>query len=125
MAWEAAVNRKNNGAKRLFVQGILLTVREFCCCCSGGGGGGGGCCLFVCFCCFFCLFFEKIKHTFSGLAVPTKASVARSLPAGPRGAHTAAFLESCECSRPSRMREPTYGPVAFLCSHRLDCRLII
>ena len=45
MAWKAAVNRKNNGAKRLFVQGILLTVREFCCCCWGGGGGGV---LFVC-----------------------------------------------------------------------------
>ena len=45
MAWKAAVNRKNNGAKRLFVQGILLTVREFCCCCWGRGGGVV--CLFV------------------------------------------------------------------------------
>ena len=37
-------------------------------------GGGGGGVLFVClFLLGFCLFFEKIKHTFSGLAVPTIA----------------------------------------------------
>ena len=58
MAWKAAVNRKNNGAKRLFVQGILLTVREFCCCCWGGGGGGGVVCLFV-FVGFFVCFLRK------------------------------------------------------------------
>ena len=53
MAWKAAVNRKNNGAKRLFVQGILLTVREFCCCCWGGGGG------VVLFVCLFLLGFLR------------------------------------------------------------------
>ena len=58
MAWKAAVNRKNNGAKRLFVQGILLTVREFCCCFSGRGGGGGVVCLFV-FVGFFVCFLRK------------------------------------------------------------------
>ena len=34
----------------------------------------------------------------------TKASVARSLPAGPRGVQTAAYLESCECARASLLR---------------------
>ena len=51
MVWKAAVNKKNNRAEHLFVQGILLTVREFCCCCWVGVF-----CLFV-FVGFFLLFF--------------------------------------------------------------------